>query len=462
MTQEHTAVTPTIFRAYDIRGVVADALTAETVKKIGQAIASEVRRRGGNTVVIGRDGRLSGAMLSDALAEGLMAAGCDVIDVGQVPTPVLYFAIQHLGAGSGVAVTGSHNPPEYNGLKIVAEQETLSGPDIQDLYRRIIESDLESGEGKRQFMSVDDDYLQRIVSDVKMSRPMKVIADCGNGVAGELLPKLLKQMGCEVTELFCEIDGNFPNHHPDPSQPENLQDLIQAVQSSDADLGLAFDGDGDRLGVVDRNGKVIWPDRQLMLFVADILSRNPAGKIIFDVKCTYNLPDVIRSHGGEPIMWKTGHSFIKAKLRESGALLAGEMSGHIFFKERWYGFDDGLYAAARLLEVLSKSAESPTEIFAALPDTVNTPELKITLNEGEHYQFMERMQAEAEFPTASINTIDGLRVDFEKGWGLVRASNTTPCLVLRFEAQTEEDMAAIQEQFRQQMLKVDSGMRLPF
>ncbi len=460
--EEEVDIDPSIFRAYDIRGVVEQTLTTQAVRLIGRAIGSEALQRGRDTVVVGRDGRLSGPSLSEALIAGITSTGCDVKDIGVVPTGVLYFATYYLDTQTGVVVTGSHNPPDYNGLKIVIDGETLSGPSIQSLYERIKDQNFISGEGGVETINVVPDYIERIRGDVTVSRPLKVVIDCGNGVAGAVAPQLFKGLGCEVIELFCEVDGNFPNHHPDPSKEENLQDLIAAVAANQADVGLAFDGDGDRLGVVNAAGDVIWPDRVLMLYAIDILTRNPGGQIIYDVKSTRNLDKVIRDHGGEPLMWKTGHSFIKAKIRESGALLAGEMSGHIFINERWYGFDDGLYAGARLLEVLAKDDRSSTEMFAALPDSVNTPEINIQMREGEPPAFMNQLLENAHFEGASVSTIDGLRADFDDGWGLVRSSNTTPVLVLRFEADNDEALARIMGDFRRVMLQVNTHLSLPF
>jgi phosphomannomutase / phosphoglucomutase len=453
---------PEIFKAYDIRGIVDKTLTADIVERIGQALGSEARKRSQNKFVIGRDGRLSGPGLAAALARGIARSGCDVVDVGMVPTPVVYFAIQHLGAGSGVAVTGSHNPPDYNGLKMVIGGETLSGEAIQKLRARIEASDLAAGEGAVSQADVRAAYLERVTGDVKLARPMRVAVDCGNGVAGELAPQLLKRLGCQVTELFCRVDGNFPNHHPDPSKPENLQDLITEIGKGGYDVGLAFDGDGDRLGVIAPDGNVIWADRQMILYARDVLSRHPGGEIIYDVKCSRTLDAEIRKAGGKATMWKTGHSLIKAKLRETGALLAGEMSGHIFFKERWYGFDDGLYTAARLLELLSRDARPTREIFAALPNTINTPELNLKFAEGEHFTVIKELVQRASFPDARVTTIDGLRADFTDGFGLVRASNTTPVLVFRFEGDNKEALERIQKRFRELMLSVRPGMALPF
>ncbi len=456
------ALPPEIFKAYDIRGIVDKTLTAGIVERIGQALGSEARARNQNKFVIGRDGRLSGPGLAAALARGIARSGCDVVDVGMVPTPVVYFAIQHLGAGSGVAVTGSHNPPDYNGLKMVIDGTTLSGEAIQKLRERIVKNDLVTGQGTVSQTDVRQAYMDRITSDVKLSRPMHVAVDCGNGVAGELAPQLLKRLGCQVTELFCQVDGNFPNHHPDPSKPENLQDLIAEIGKGGYDVGLAFDGDGDRLGVIAPDGNVIWADRQMILYARDVLSRHPGGEIIYDVKCSRTLDAEIRKAGGKATMWKTGHSLIKAKLRETGALLAGEMSGHIFFKERWYGFDDGLYTAARLLELLSRDARPTREIFAALPNTINTPELNLKFAEGEHFTVIKELVQRASFPDARVTTIDGLRADFTDGFGLVRASNTTPVLVFRFEGDNKEALERIQKRFRELMLSVRPGMALPF
>jgi len=451
-----------IFKAYDIRGVVGKTLTPELAERIGTAIGTRARALEQKAVCIGRDGRLSGPALSAALARGLQAAGMDVIDVGRVATPMLYFATHHLQTGSGVMVTGSHNPPDYNGMKIVVAGETLSGDAIQDLRRRIETGELASGNGSYRQQDIAEAYIARIVADIKLARPMRIIVDCGNGVAGAFAPQLYRRLGCTVRELFCDVDGNFPNHHPDPSQPDNLQDLIHALAAGDAELGLAFDGDGDRLGVVTKAGKIIYPDRQLMLFAADVLARNPGAQVIFDVKSTRNLFDWIRRHGGTPVLWKTGHSLIKAKMKETGALLAGEMSGHTFFKERWYGFDDGLYAGARLLECLSTCADIDAE-FARLPDSVNTPELQIQLAEGENHALIAQLQRVARFAGArDVITIDGLRVEYADGFGLARASNTTPVIVLRFEANDATALRRIQNDFRQVLLAAKPDAKLPF
>ena len=457
-------VPSSIFRAYDIRGVVGSTLNSGVAHQIGRAVGSAALDRGQQAVVIARDGRLSGPQMLESLAGGLQGSGRDVVNIGLVPTPVLYFATHHLGAASGVMVTGSHNPPDYNGFKIVLDGEALSGQAIQGLYQRLEAGDLTSGAGSAREEKIIDDYVDRIVADVNLAQPLKVVIDCGNGAAGAVAPALFNALGCEVVELYCEVDGQFPNHHPDPSQTENLQDLIETVQREGADVGLAFDGDGDRLGVIDSQGNVIWPDRLMMLFARDLLSRHPDAEILFDVKCTRNLASVIKQSGGRPTMWRTGHSLIKAKMRESGALLAGEMSGHFFFAERWFGFDDGLYAGARLLEILSGLETASSEVFAGLPDSISTPELKITVPDGAQHGIVERLvaQGQAQFPDAEVITIDGLRVEFPEGWGLVRASNTTPNLILRFEADSEEGIKAIQERFRALLLAVEGSLELPF
>ncbi len=455
-------VSQSIFRAYDIRGIVNETLTPDVVYAIGLAIGTEAQKRSQQQVVIARDGRLSGPSLNMALKEGLLNSGCDVIDIGAVPTPVLYFATSTFATQSGVMLTGSHNPPDYNGLKIVLAGETLAEDTIQALYRRIVDQDFHQGRGQYDTYDIVPDYIAHIANDIQLAKPLHVVVDSGNGIAGEVAPKLLRALGCQVEELFCEVDGNFPNHHPDPSQVENLQDLIQRVKNTKADIGLAFDGDADRLGVVTQQGDIIWPDRQMILYARDVLNRNAGATILYDVKCSRHLGTAIAQHGGNPVMCKTGHSLVKAKMREVNAALAGEMSGHIFFKERWFGFDDGLYTAARLLEILSQDARSVSEVFAELPDSVNTPELKLPISDEKKFEFIAELQKKAHFPHAAISTIDGLRVDFPNGWGLVRASNTTPCLVLRFEADTQEGLEHIQMSFRQQLLALDSQLELPF
>ncbi|MHB1657459.1 MAG: phosphomannomutase/phosphoglucomutase [Burkholderiales bacterium] len=451
-----------IFKAYDIRGIVGKTLTPEIVEAIGHAIGSEAVSRKQSSICIGRDGRLSGPDLAAALARGIQKAGVDVIDLGMVATPMTYFAAYQLNTHSAVMVTGSHNPPDYNGLKMVLGGETLSGEAIQALRNRLETNDLVNGNGTYSQHDIAAEYLDRIVGDIKLARPMKIIVDAGNGIPGAFGPTLYRRLGCTVEEMFCDVDGNFPNHHPDPSQPDNLRDLIARLKTSDAEIGLAFDGDGDRLGVVTKDGTIIFPDRQLMLFADDVLSRNPNAEIIFDVKSTRKLFEWIRVRGGRPLLWKTGHSFIKAKMKETGALLAGEMSGHIFFKERWYGFDDGLYAGARLLEYLSRQPDLNATLHG-LPDTVNTPEINIAMSEGEHYKLMTLLQNTAHFTDAQeIIKLDGLRVEYADGFGLARPSNTTPVIVLRFEADTQAGLSRIQADFRRVFKEAAPDLKLPF
>ena len=435
-----------IFKAYDIRGIVGKTLTAGIVEHIGGGLGTLALEAGCDTLAVGCDGRLSGPELKGALAAGIQATGANVIDIGLVTTPLTYFAAAHLGTRCSAMVTGSHNPPDYNGLKMVIADETLSGATIQRLRERIESGDIRHGAGRFAEDDVGPAYSDRIVGDVKLARPMKIAIDAGNGIAGAYAPQLFRRLGCEVTELFCEVDGRFPNHHPDPSQPDNLRDLIRCLAEGDCELGLAFDGDGDRLGVVTRTGSVIYPDRQLMLYAQDVLARHPGATIIYDVKSTRNLKPWIEQHGGKPLMWKTGHSLIKSKMREIGSPLAGEMSGHTFFKDRWYGFDDGLYCAARLLEILSRHSD-PGAVLATLPDSLSTPELQVPCAEGEAHALIARMQTEARFPDAeTIVRIDGLRVEYADGFGLARASNTTPVIVLRFEADNQDALERIQHE----------------
>lgn len=451
-----------IFKAYDIRGIVGKTLTDEIVEQIGHAIGSEAVARKQHSIAIGRDGRLSGEGFAKALARGIQKSGINVIDVGRVATPMVYFAAFQLQTDCGVMITGSHNPPDYNGLKMVLAGETLSGETIQSLRTRIETGDLAHGSGSYSQYDIAPEYIARIIADIKLEKPLNITVDCGNGVAGDFAAKLYRGIGCTVTELFCEVDGNFPNHHPDPSDPHNLEDLIAALKDNNSELGLAFDGDGDRLGVVTKDGKIIYPDRQLMLFAADVLSRNAGADIIFDVKSTRNLFTWIRAHGGNPVLWKTGHSLVKAKMKETGALLAGEMSGHVFFKERWYGFDDGLYSGARLLEILSKVSD-PNATLNDLPDAVSTPELHIHVQEGENHSLIARLKQEAKFSGAKdIITIDGLRVEYADGFGLMRPSNTTPVIVLRFEADTDAALKRIQDDFRRVLLAAKPELKLPF
>ncbi len=459
------SISPAIFRAYDIRGVVTETLTPAAVEQIGRAFGTECKERDIPTVVVARDGRLSGPDLIKALSTGIQSTGVNVIDIGMVPTPVLYFATYHLNTGTGIMVTGSHNPPEYNGLKMVVGGDALFGDGITALHTRLVEDNLHTADtaGSLESQDILQDYLDRILGDVKLARPMSIAYDCGNGVAGAAAPQMFDALGCNSSSLFTEVDGNFPNHHPDPAKLENLEDLIAVVKENKHEVGLAFDGDGDRVGVVDDQGNVIWPDRQMVMFARDVLERNPGARIIYDVKCSKVLPAAIKEAGGEPDMWKTGHSFIKARIKETGALLGGEMSGHMFFKERWYGFDDALYAAARLLEILSKTDRPASEIFGEIPNSINTPELNVTLDrDGAQHEFVEKFVSGANFEGATLTTIDGVRADYPDGWGLLRASNTTPSLVIRFEADTDEAMARIQSEFRQHMQDTDSSVSIPF
>ena len=468
MNQTPHQIHPSLFKAYDIRGIVDKTLTVDAVRAIGQAIAALARQRGDTQAVIGRDGRLSGPALSQALAQGLQAGGLSVIDLGQVTTPMVYFAAHELGTRTGVMVTGSHNPPEYNGLKMVVGGEAIYGDTIQQL-RGLAESTLAdnalTSSAHTPSYRTDDiaaRYQQRIVSDITLARPLKVAVDCGNGVAGAYAPALLRALGCEVAELFCEVDGHFPNHHPDPAHPENLQDLMHCLRDTDAEIGLAFDGDGDRLGVVTKDGQIIFPDRQMMLFAHDVLAQQPGSTIIYDVKCSRLLGEVIRAAGGTPLMWRTGHSLVKAKLKETGAPLAGEMSGHIFFKQRWYGFDDGLYAAARLLEIISR-APDVSALLNSLPNATATPELHLALAEGENHALIERLQREGQFAEAKdIITLDGVRAEYADGFGLARASNTTPVVVLRFEADNAQALARIQADFAREIKRLKPEAVLPF
>ena len=437
-------LSPSIFKAYDVRGVVPSTLDEDVAEALGRAFGTLARREGERAVAVGRDGRLSGPSLSAALVRGLTATGLDVIDVGMVTTPMLYFAASTL-ATSGIQVTGSHNPKDYNGFKMVLAGRAIYGDEIQSL-RTIIEGGaFEQAErpGNVRNVNVFAPYRDRILGDIHLARPLKIVVDCGNGVAGASAPAILRAIGCEVIEMYTEVDGDFPNHHPDPSKPENLRDLIAKLKETGADLGLAFDGDGDRLGIITQGGNNIYPDRQMMLFAKDVLSRVPGAPILFDVKCTQRLAPAIEAAGGKPVMYKTGHSLIKAKMKELDAPLGGEMSGHIFFKERWYGFDDGTYAGCRLLEILSRSPD-PSAVLDALPTSFSTPELNVKCQEGEPHRVIEEVVKKASFPDAKVSTIDGLRVDWPDGFGLLRASNTTPVLVLRFEGQTQEALHRIE------------------
>lgn len=449
-----------IFRAYDVRGIVDESFTENNIYTVGVAIGSEALSLGVKTLAVGRDGRISGPVLLEALIAGIRVTGCNVINLGEVTTPIVYYKAALIDSRSGVVLSGSHNPPNYNGIKMVLNGETLYGNAIQRLYQRIVDRNYQFSNGMLVNEEVIGNYIQRIVSDVKLARPLKVVVDCGNGVGGKIAPNLIRRLGCEVHELFCDVDGNFPNHHPDPSEPKNLEDLVSQTQKLDADIGLAFDGDADRVGVVTNTGEIIVADRILMLFALDLLTRRPGETIIFDVKCSRNLINQIRKHGGIPLMYKTGHSLVKAKMKECGVLLAGEMSGHIFFKERWYGFDDGIYVAARLLELIARKTDSCDDIFAALPNSIITPEIKIFLSEDRKFNFMEEFKQKASFPSGRINLIDGVRVDYDHGFGLVRPSNTSPNLIMRFEGDTENDLLNIQNAFREELLKIDANLDL--
>ena len=465
-------LSPSIFKAYDIRGVIDKTLDPSIAKLIGQSFGSAMREIGETICVVGRDGRLSGPSLMAGLTEGLLSVGVNVIDLGVVATPMVYFGtnitIEGQQAKSGIMITGSHNPPDYNGFKMVLGGSAIYGEQIQALRERIVAKNFASGQGTRSEHNIFPEYLQRIVGDVKLKRKIKIAVDCGNGVGGAFAGKLFRELGCEVEELFCEVDGTFPNHHPDPAHLENLQDLIKNLQTTDNELGLAFDGDADRLGVVTKTGEVIFPDRQMMLFAKDVLSRNPGAQIIYDVKCTRNLATYVKQQGGVPLMWKTGHSLVKAKLKETGAPLAGEMSGHIFFKDRWYGFDDGLYTGARLLEILS-AEQDPNATLNQLPNAICTPELQMACAEGEAFTLLDKIKAEvakgtqATFETAeSVNTIDGVRVEYADGFGLARPSNTTPIVVMRFEADTQAAIERIQAEFKKVFLAVKPDAKMPF
>jgi phosphomannomutase/phosphoglucomutase len=465
MLEKQTTTLPvSIFRAYDIRGIVGDTLTEESVFLIGKALGSLVRDENEKQIIVARDGRFSGPVLIKALCDGILSVGCDVLDLGMVPTPLLYYAAHAFEGHSGIMLTGSHNPPEYNGLKMVVKGTTLAEQAIQELYQRIVEKRFyQDHAGSRYELDIVDQYIDHLCFNIRLKRRLKIVIDAGNGVTGMIAPQLFRELGCDVHELFCEVDGNFPNHHADPSVVANLQDLISVVRETKADVGLAFDGDGDRLGVVTNQGDIIWPDRLLMLYAQSLLSARPHAKIIYDVKCTNHLDKQIRKLGGEPIMWKTGHSLIKAKMSEVNAELAGEMSGHFFFKDRWHGGDDALYAGARLLEILSQHQEDSSTLFAAIPNSINTPELKVFIAEEDKFSLMQALIDQAHFKEASdVMTIDGLRVNFAQGWGLVRPSNTSPYLVLRFEAINQAILENIQQLFKTWMLSVRSDLVLPF
>lgn len=457
-----------VFKAYDIRGIVPDALNPTFARALGRALADQARAQGIPALVIGRDGRLSSPELSQALQDGILDGGINTIDIGEVPTPLVYYAAYTQQTGSGVAITGSHNPPQYNGFKMMMGGKALYGPGVLAL-RDAMNATAAAGQatpvaqrGTRRELNLIDEYIQRIVGDVKLARPLKIAIDCGNGVAGAVAPQLFRALGCEVTELYCQVDGTFPNHHPDPADPHNLQDLIDCLATTDCEIGLAFDGDGDRLGVVTKSGQIIWPDRQLILFARDVLERCPGETIIYDVKCSRHVGLAVEAAGGKPLMWQTGHSLVKAKLAETGAPLAGEMSGHIFFKERWFGFDDGLYTGARLLEIVSRFA-NPSEPLEALPQAESTPELKLEMEEGQPFALIQTLQTQGKFDGAlRVVTIDGVRAEYADGFGLARASNTTPVVVLRFEADTPEALVRIQNDFREQLQQLAPGVTMPF
>ena len=454
-------INPAIFRAYDIRGVVGDDLGEPQLFALGRALATSYPDCA--TVMVGRDGRLSSAGLSAALIRGLNASGVDTVDVGEVPTPVLYFAAHRGGDGSGLMITGSHNPPQYNGVKMMIGGHTLAGDDISALRAACERQRFRQGTGTRTEATVDGDYVRSVADDVRLRRKLRIAIDCGNGIAGPIAQTLYEKLGCEVVCLYCEVDGTFPHHHPDPSAPGNLEELIATVRAKQLDVGLAFDGDGDRLGVVDDTGAIAWADRQMMIFAQDVLRDRPGAAVIYDVKSSRHLSRVVERCGGVAYMCRTGHSFVKQALKETGALLAGEMSGHIFFSDRWFGFDDALYAGARLLEILSRTEEKCSEVFAKLPQSVSTPELNVPFErEDQQHEFMHRFLARARFGEAIISRIDGLRVERDDGWGLVRASNTTPCLVLRFESDSRRGLEDLQATFREQLLQVDPTLEIPF
>jgi len=461
------ALPDAVFKAYDIRGIVPDQLNPDFARRLGLALAQRAREQGVTTLVIGCDGRHSSPALAAALQEGLNAGGIHTLDIGMVPTPLVYFGActRAHGAGSGVAITGSHNPPDYNGFKMMLAGETLHGAAIQQLkslMQTLGRAPAGIASGTRTKQDLRATYVARIAQDVRLARPLRIAVDCGNGAGGVVAATLFRALGCTVDELYCEVDGSFPHHHPDPADPHNLQDLIHHVRTSDCDLGLAFDGDADRLGVVSKSGQIIWPDRQLILYARDVLARQPGAAILFDVKCSRHVATAIAQAGGVPLMCQTGHSMIKARLRETGAPLAGEMSGHVFFQERWFGFDDGLYTGARLLEILSRAADA-SAVLEALPQDISTPELKLPMCEGEPHALIARLQREGHFATAcALHTIDGVRAEYADGFGLARASNTTPVIVLRFEGQTQQALARIQQEFRQALMALAPQVKLPF
>lgn len=459
---QYRLVDKSVFRAYDIRGIVDSQLDEHAFYSIGRALAYRLHALDRQSVLLARDGRLSSASLAAALKQGLLDSGIDVVDLGAVATPVMYYATHETGVDSGLMVTGSHNPADYNGIKMVLAGKTLAHADIALLYEILLNQYTIQGAGQSSYLSVIDDYMQRIARDIHVKRPLKVVIDCGNGIAGPIIPEVIRKLNCEVIELYCDVDGRFPNHHPDPTVEANLVDLKAAVALHQADIGLAFDGDADRLGVITNSGEVIWPDRLMMIYARHVLKANPGATIVYDVKCSSHLSSVIAEAGGVPMMCPTGHSIVKGIMKETGAALAGEMSGHLFFKDKWYGFDDALYSACRLLEIMSQSAHSVSEQCALVPDSINTPEIKIPIFDDAKFSFMERFSSEAVFPEADLIVIDGLRVEFKHGWGLIRASNTTPCLVARFEADNHQQLHEIQALFKEQLHAIDKELAIPF
>jgi len=452
-----------IFKAYDVRGIYDSQLTLDSVHLIAESLC-KIYDKNNEKIIVGRDGRLSSLALSKSLINGFLKSGKDVIDIGVVPTPIMYFAVNFFKLTSGIIVTGSHNPKNYNGLKIIMDGHSLAGEEIQNIYNHIVSNKFLKSKnlGTLENLKINDKYIERICGDIKIKKKLKIAIDAGNGVAGPQALNVYKNLGCDVINLYCDIDGNFPNHPPNPNDPKNLNDLIEIVISNKCDLGIAFDGDGDRCIIIDNLGNILWPDRQMMLYSSDVLSRNKNSKIVFDVKSTKLLPDYIKKNNGIPVMCRTGHSFIKMKMKEIDAILGGEMSGHIFFKERWYGFDDGIYTGARMLEIISNQNLSSSELFSSLPSLCSTPELNIFVKkDGAQHDFMKKFVNNAKFSNATMSKIDGLRVDYENGWGLIRASNTMPCLVMRFEAKTETELYRIQEKFREEISKIDSTLEIP-
>ncbi len=452
------AISEEIFRAYDIRGIVGETLSEEIANKIGLAIGSEAQSLGQESILVGYDGREYSPALAEALIEGITATGTSVINLGSVPTPLVYYATHNSETQSGVVVTGSHNPPDYNGFKIVLDGRTLIDEDIQGLHQRILNNDFVSGEGDISMRDITQDYIDAIADDVVVAQPLKVVVDCGNGIAGSITPELLDALGCEPIPLYCEVDGTFPNHHPDPTKAENLEDLILTVKSQEADFGIALDGDGDRLVAVTAEGEIVWPDKLLMLFAKDVVSRNPGSDVVYDIKCTRHLNSVVSGFGGRPIISRSGHSYVKAKIKETGAMLGGEFSGHICFSERWFGFDDAMYSAARLLEIVGAQEESLSDLLKEFPDSVATPEIHIAVDDKSKFDIIEQMVEAADFEDSTVTTVDGLRIDFADGWGLIRASNTEPALTLRFEADTKDGLEDIKEGFRELLEEVNKNL----